>query len=238
MKTTRILSLSAAFAVLILIFLISCGTVGEEGGGLLNGPPESNQGGNNPINPSSSSLNNNFAPSSSSLRPSSSSLWPSSSSLWPSSSSLWPSSSSIPTPIAATNAVVITLTYWETDYTDGTLTGNDPDPQIYFVVTATQGNLQHPKNSDIFLEQDNLKSPWTGSISKTIQFASPADKIVIEAVVIEKNALTSSTYISPGYINVFEPAPAVGKSGLGTLDYGPDRKKSSKVNYSYEFIRM
>jgi hypothetical protein len=149
-----------------------------------------------------------------------------------SSSTRTPSSSSIPTPAATAGAVVITLTYWQTTYTE--LTG--PDPKIHFKVIAKQNGRQISSNdSKVLLDLSNTSQSWSGSNkSSPIPFASQADEVDIYAVVIEEQVFSNDD-ISPGqYMRYYSPFN-IGRSGSTTLDYGSGK---STVRYDYEFVRQ
>jgi len=132
------------------------------------------------------------------------------------------------------NAVIITLTSWQTTEDDGLL-GGGLDPRIHFVVTAYLNGRQISSNTTGYLldEQDIAKS-WTGEKrSSPVQFANQADSLVIRAVVVEKD-LAFDDDISPGYVSYFKPIPAAGRTGSTVLEYGTSGK--SRVGYSYELI--
>jgi hypothetical protein len=135
------------------------------------------------------------------------------------------------------NAVIITLTYWETKETDGLL-GTDKalDPKISFNVIALQGGRGVSANStSALLDADNVGQTWSGSKkSSPIPFASSADELQIHATVIEKDPLANDD-ISPGYYTRFYPPFSVGRSGSHTLDYGNGK---SKVSFNYEFVKQ
>jgi len=159
---------------------------------------------------------------------SSSSLKYSSSSLKYSSSSYYNSN----TDKQAANAVVLTLTYWQTKDTDiGGL-----DPKIYFKVTAYQnGKSVSTKNSDVLLDAQDIPATWTGSKkSSPVSFTSQADSVTIKAVVIEKDSFSDDD-ISPGYYVIFYSPFYVGRSGSETLDYGYGL---STVRFNYEFVKQ
>jgi uncharacterized repeat protein (TIGR02543 family) len=133
------------------------------------------------------------------------------------------------------NAVIITLTYWETKETDGLL-GTDKalDPRIYFKVIAKNGNATvSSNNTSDLLNADNVGQTWSGSKrSSAIPFVTSANELQIHAVVIEKDPLADDD-ISPGYYMSFDPPFRSGRSGSETLDYGNGK---SKVRFNYEFI--
>jgi hypothetical protein len=160
----------------------------------------------------------------------SSSRLSSSGTLWQSSSSL--RSSSSVTPLQTANAVILTLTYWNSTDTDvGGL-----DPKIYFTVTAFQNRSRvSNNNSNVLLDAQDISVPWTGSAkSSPIPFVSQADSLVIKAVVIEKDLLSDDD-ISPGYYTYWKQIPYAGHSGSTTLDYGYGK---SMVKFNFEFIRQ
>jgi hypothetical protein len=132
----------------------------------------------------------------------------------------------------AANAVVLTLTYWQTKDTDvGGL-----DPRIHFKVTAYKDKKSiSSNNSNTLLDAENISATWAGSKkSSPIPFASQADSVTISAVVIEKDTFSDDD-ISPGYYVIFYPPFYDGRSGSHTLDYGYGL---SKVSFNYEFIRQ
>jgi len=147
-----------------------------------------------------------------------------------------PSSSSRPsssaTSVQTANAVVLTLTYWQTTDTDiGGL-----DPKIYFKVRAYQnGRNISDNNSNVLLNEQDISNTWTGSKrSSPVPLAQQADSLVISAVVIEKDTFSDDD-ISPGYYTYWNGVPSAGYSGSTTLDYGYGK---SMVRFSYEFIRQ
>jgi uncharacterized repeat protein (TIGR02543 family) len=133
------------------------------------------------------------------------------------------------------NAVIITLTYWETKETDG-LFGTDKalDPRIYFKVIAKNGNATvSSNNTSDLLYADDVGQTWSGSKkSSPIPFVTSASELRIEAVVIERDPAFDDD-ISPGYYMSFSPPFRSGKSGTETLDYGNGK---SKVRFNYEFV--
>ncbi|MCL1967671.1 MAG: hypothetical protein FWF67_07280 [Fibromonadales bacterium] len=136
------------------------------------------------------------------------------------------------TPQQAANAVVLTLTYWQTKDTDiGGL-----DPKIYFKVTAYKDRkVASNNNSNTLLDENNIAATWTGSKkSSPVPFASQADSVIINAVVIEKDTFSDDD-ISPGYYVIFYPPFNDGRTGSYTLDYGSGL---SKVSFNYQFIRQ
>ncbi len=147
------------------------------------------------------------------------------------SNSSTPSSSSVTSDEIA-NAVVLTLTYWQTKDTDA----GGLDPKIYFIVTAFQNGKSISNNtSNVLLDAQDISATWTGSKrSSPVPLAQQADSLVIGAVVIEKDTFSDDD-ISPGYIVNWKPVPKAGHSGSTTLDYG---NGLSKVGFSYEFVRQ
>jgi hypothetical protein len=132
------------------------------------------------------------------------------------------------------NAIVITLTYWETKETDGLFGDKALDPRIYFKVIAKNGNttVSNNKTSDL-LNADDIGQTWSGSKkSSAIPFVTSASELQIHAVVIEKDLLSDDD-ISPGYYMGFYPPFRSGSSGSETLDYGNGK---SKVRFNYEFV--
>jgi uncharacterized repeat protein (TIGR02543 family) len=131
------------------------------------------------------------------------------------------------------NAVIITLTYWETKETD-LLGDRDLDPRIYFQVNAVQGTTAVSRNTTgDLLNRDNIGQSWSGnSKSLAIPFVSQADELDIFAVVIEKDPLASDD-ISPGYGKAFYLPVRSGTKGSATMDYSGGK---SKVSFDYEFI--
>jgi len=130
------------------------------------------------------------------------------------------------------NAVIITLTYWESKETDG-FGSKDLDPRIYFKVIAKNGNatLSSNNTSDL-LYADDIGQSWSGSKkSSAISFNTSATELQIHAVVIERDVLANDD-ISPGYYMYLKP-PFYIESGSYTLDYGTGK---SKVRFNYEFV--
>jgi len=134
----------------------------------------------------------------------------------------------------ASNAVVITLTGWETKETD--LLGDTKlDPKISFTVTAIQGGRVVSNNSTgALLDQDNVGQSWSGNArSSPVPFISSADELRIYATVIEKDPLASDD-ISPNYYASWMDIPSAGYSGSTSI--GQSAKGTSKVTFSYQFI--
>jgi uncharacterized repeat protein (TIGR02543 family) len=132
----------------------------------------------------------------------------------------------------AANAVIITLTNWETTATDA----GGLDPRIHFVVSAIQnGNRVSLNTTGYLLDRQDITNRWTGNVSSSpISFAMQADELQITAVVVEKDLLANDD-ISPGYSTIFTLPVYSGSSGSKVLDYGSGK---SRVTYSYEFIRQ
>lgn len=135
------------------------------------------------------------------------------------------------------NAVIITLTSWQTTVTD--VGGGRPDPKLHFVVTAYRNGSQiSSNNTGYLLDATDVSQPWSGSEkSSPVSFMSQADSLVIRAVVVEKDPLFPDD-ISPGTYNFWSdrgeyPIPAAGSFGSAILKYGNGK---SEVGYSYEFI--
>jgi len=131
------------------------------------------------------------------------------------------------------NAVIITLTYWESKETDG-LGSKALDPRIYFKVIAKNGNTTvSSNNTSDLLYADDIGQTWSGSKkSSAIPFITSATELQIHAVVIERDALENDD-ISPGSYMYFKP-PFYIESDSYTLDYGTTGK--SKVRFNYEFV--
>jgi len=134
--------------------------------------------------------------------------------------------------VIAANAVVVTLTYWETKETD--LLDTKLDPEIYFNVIAYENGKQVSKNSTTsLLKADNVGQTWSGySKSSPIPFVGTANELRVYAVVIERDPLANDD-ISPGYYGGFDPPFISGARGSKTLNYGSGK---SKVSFDYEFV--
>jgi len=134
--------------------------------------------------------------------------------------------------VIAANAVIVTLTYWETKETD--LLDSKLDPEIYFNVVAYESGRQVSKNSTTsLLRADNVGQTWSGySKSSPISFVGTADELRIYAVVIERDPLANDD-ISPGYYAGFDSPFVSGVRGSKTLNYGSGK---SKVSLDYEFV--
>ncbi len=128
------------------------------------------------------------------------------------------------------NAVIITLTRWVTKDTDV----GGVDPRIHFVVTAFRNKKRISSNATAYLiNGEDVASSWNGHVkSAPVPFASQADSLVIDAVVVEKDLLANDD-ISPGYVNVWTVIPEAGSFGSRVMDYG---NRYSRVEYDYEFI--
>jgi uncharacterized repeat protein (TIGR02543 family) len=131
------------------------------------------------------------------------------------------------------NAVIITLTGWETKATD--LFDNDLDPKISFdVIALTGGSVVSNKSTGALLDRDNVGQSWSGSIrSSPVAFITQADELRIFAVVIEKDPLANDD-ISPSTGVSWKPIPSAGTSGSTSV--GTATRTSSKVTFSYQFI--
>jgi len=133
---------------------------------------------------------------------------------------------------AAANAVVITLTYWETKERD--LLDTKLDPEIYFQVMAYENGARVTNNrTTSLLKADDVGQSWSGySKSSPISFAGSADEVRIYAVVIERDPLANDD-ISPGYYAGFDKPFVSGAGGSKTLNYGNGK---SKVSFDYSFV--
>jgi len=134
--------------------------------------------------------------------------------------------------VISANAVVITLTYWETKEKD--LFDTKLDPEIYFEVMAYENGKQVTNNkTTALLKADDVGQSWSGySKSSPISFAASADKLRIYAVVIERDPLASDD-ISPGEYAAFDPPFVSGDNGSKTLNYSTGK---SKVSFNYSFV--
>jgi len=136
------------------------------------------------------------------------------------------------------NAVIITLTYWESKETDGALGSTKLDPKIWFEVEALQGGKSVSNNStSALLDKTDLGQSWSGSSkSSAIPFIPSADELRIYAVVKEKDTAFDDD-ISPGTYASWKkstnPIPPAGYSNSTTLGYDGGK---SKVSFSYEFV--
>jgi hypothetical protein len=215
--------------VAVSVFLLSCTNTDRDNP---NDEWASNYIGKSSAEGSSSSVEAGEPSSSGNGELSSSSVRLSSSSSWLSSSSRAPSSSSSVTLIQTANAVILTLTYWQTTDTDL----NGLDPKIYFRVRAyLSGKNISDNNSNVLLDEQDISNTWTGSKrSSPVALAQQADSLVIGAVVLEKDTFADDD-ISPGYHTYWRGVPQVGHSGSATLNYGSGK---STVRYNYEFIRQ
>jgi uncharacterized repeat protein (TIGR02543 family) len=131
------------------------------------------------------------------------------------------------------NAVIITLTGWETRATD--LLDNNLDPKISFdVIALVGGSVVSNKSTGALLDRDNVGQSWSGSVrSSPMAFITQADELRIFAVVIEKDPLANDD-ISPSTGVSWKPIPSAGTSGSTSV--GTASTTSSKVTFSYQFI--
>jgi len=131
-------------------------------------------------------------------------------------------------PSQIANAIVITLTSWQTTRT-GTV-----NPRISFgVLTFRNGRGSTVENTGTLLSERDMRS-WTGSRrSSPVSFDSQADKLEIWPYVYHVGALWD-TDISPGYYISLDLPVYAGRSGNATFNYGAG---DSRVSISYEFVR-
>ena len=113
------------------------------------------------------------------------------------------------------NAVIITLTYWETTVTDP----GGPDPRIHFRVVAVQGSREvSSNNTSALLDAQDIGQTWSGSRrSSAIPFIEQADELRIYAVVVEKDLLFNDD-ISPGHFGRFTLPRSSNDTGTMTLE--------------------
>lgn len=130
------------------------------------------------------------------------------------------------------NAVILTLTSWQTKDTDA----GGLDPHIYFRVIAYRDKkIVSDNKSGVLLDAQDIAATWSGSKrSSAVPFVPQADSLIIRAVVLEKDLLANDD-ISPGYYTVWKTIPTDGHSGSDVMEYGSGK---SRVGYKYEFIRQ